>query len=73
MIELYGLHPVEGANVPINSNLHTLELTGLDWNGKKLAVSLRFATAQKEKGVTMQLAVRAEDLEVCQLVIDAVE
>jgi coatomer protein complex subunit gamma len=66
------MEPLGGSEVPSSTSVHTLNLSGLvcGGGGKVLARSrMTFAAGQ---GVTMELAVRAEQADAAQLVISAI-
>jgi coatomer protein complex subunit gamma len=61
-----------GTETPANASVHTLQLSGLAaGGGGKVLVRCRM-TYSKGQGVTLELGVRAEKQEVCDLVVAAV-
>ena len=61
-----------GSENPAMTNLHTLQLSGLvGGDGGKVLVRCRMTFA-KGQGVALELAVRAEKQEACDLVLAAV-
>lgn len=61
-----------GTEVPSSTSVHTLQLSGLVTGaGGKVLVRCRMTYSQGQ-GVTLELGVRAEKQEVCDLVLAAV-
>jgi coatomer protein complex subunit gamma len=61
-----------GSDTPASTSVHTLQLSGLvAGGGGKVLVRCRM-TFSKGQGVTLELAVRAEQQSVCDLVLAAV-
>lgn len=61
-----------GSEHPPSTSVHTLQLSGLVMGGGgKVLVRCRM-TFSREQGVTLELSVRAEKQEICDLVLAAV-
>ncbi|KAJ7269253.1 adaptin N terminal region-domain-containing protein [Mycena haematopus] len=72
IIEVLNMEPLGGTEVPTSSSVHTLQLSGLViGGGGKVLVRCRMTFSQGV-GVTLELGVRAEKQDVCQLVVSAV-
>ncbi|KAF7325415.1 Coatomer subunit gamma [Mycena venus] len=72
IIEVLNMEPLGGTEVPTSSSVHTLQLSGLvTGGGGKVLVRCRMTFSQGV-GVTLELGVRAEKQDVCQLVVNAV-
>ncbi|KAF8167428.1 adaptin N terminal region-domain-containing protein [Crassisporium funariophilum] len=72
IIEVLNMEPLGGSEVPSSTSVHTLQLSGLViGGGGKVLVRSRM-TYSRGQGVTLELAVRAEKQEVCDLVLAAV-
>ncbi|KAJ7611001.1 adaptin N terminal region-domain-containing protein [Roridomyces roridus] len=72
IIEVLNMEPLGGTEVPTSSSVHTLQLSGLvTGGGGKVLVRCRMTYSQGV-GVTLELGVRAEKQDVCQLVVNAV-
>ncbi|SPO42390.1 probable coatomer gamma-2 subunit [Moesziomyces antarcticus] len=74
LIELMGMMPLGGTESPSSTSVHTLTLSGAVANpGKPVKALARcrmtFASGQ---GVTMELSVRADSDEACQLIMSAI-
>lgn len=66
------MEPLGGSEIPASAATHTLQLSGLvTGGGGKVLVRCRMNFLRGE-GVTLELAVRAEKQEVCDLVLAAV-
>ena len=72
IIEILGMEPLGGTEVPSSPSVHTLQLSGLlIGGGGKILVRCRM-TFSRGSGVTLELGVRAEKQEACDLVLAAV-
>ncbi|CCM03658.1 uncharacterized protein FIBRA_05802 [Fibroporia radiculosa] len=72
IIEILNMQPLGGTEDPQSPTVHTLQLSGLVSGGcGKVLVRCRMAYS-KAQGVTLELAVRAEQDSVCQLVVSAI-
>ncbi|EDR15856.1 coatomer protein [Laccaria bicolor S238N-H82] len=72
IIEVLNMEPLGGSEVPSSTSVHTLQLSGLvTGGGGKVLVRCRM-TFSRGQGVTLELGVRAEKQEVCNLVLTAV-
>ncbi|KAI4528718.1 Coatomer, gamma subunit [Schizophyllum commune Loenen D] len=72
IIEILGMEPLGGTEVPSSPSVHTLQLSGLlIGGGGKVLVRCRM-TFSRGSGVTLELGVRAEKQEACDLVLAAV-
>ncbi|KAJ7637676.1 coatomer subunit gamma [Mycena polygramma] len=72
IIEVLNMEPLGGTEVPTSTSVHTLQLSGLvTGGGGKVLVRCRMTFSQGV-GVTLELGVRAEKQDVCQLVVNAV-
>lgn len=68
------MQPLGGSEVPTSTSVHTLNLSGTvatPNQGAKVLARCRM-TFQAGQGVTMELSVRAESDEACQLVLGAI-
>ena len=66
------MEPLGGTEVPTSTSVHTLQLSGLVMGGGgKVLVRCRMTFSHGE-GVTLELGVRAEKQEACNLVLAAV-
>lgn len=66
------MEPLGGTESPTSASVHALQLSGLVvGGGGKVLVRCRM-TYSRDQGVTLELAVRAEKQEVCDLVLAAV-
>lgn len=66
------MEPLGGSENPTSTSVHTLQLSGLVvGGGGKVLVRCRMSFASST-GVTLELAVRAEKQEACNLVIAAI-
>lgn len=72
IIEVLNMEPLGGSEAPSSTSVHTLQLSGLVIGGAgKVLVRCRM-TFSRGQGVTLELSVRAEKQEVCDLVLAAV-
>ncbi|KAJ3503247.1 hypothetical protein NLJ89_g8517 [Agrocybe chaxingu] len=72
IIEVLNMEPLGGTENPSSTSVHTLQLSGLvTGGGGKVLVRCRM-TYSRGQGVTLELGVRAERQEVCDLVLAAV-
>ncbi|KAJ7757433.1 coatomer subunit gamma [Mycena metata] len=72
IVEVLNMEPLGGTEVPTSTSVHTLQLSGLvTGGGGKVLVRCRMTFSQGV-GVTLELGVRAEKQDVCQLVVNAV-
>jgi coatomer subunit gamma len=72
IIEILHMEPLGGSENPSSSSLHTLQLSGLVTGGVgKVLVRCRMTYASGQ-GVTLELGVRAEKQEACDLVVAAI-
>jgi coatomer protein complex subunit gamma len=66
------MEPLGGTENPSSPSLHTLQLSGLvAGGGGKVLVRCRMTFASGQ-GVTLELGVRAEKQEACDLVVAAI-
>jgi len=66
------MEPLGGTESPTSTSVHTLQLSGLvAGGGGKVLVRCRM-TFSRGEGVTLELGVRAEKQEACNLVLAAV-
>ncbi|KAH6922665.1 hypothetical protein HPB50_017474 [Hyalomma asiaticum] len=73
IIQFLGMQVCERSDkVPDGKSSHTLLLAGVYRGGHDVLVRARLATTGIAQGVTMNLAVRSKDLDVCQVIISAV-
>ncbi|KAF9469702.1 coatomer subunit gamma [Collybia nuda] len=72
IIEVLNMDPLGGTETPTSTSVHTLQLSGLVIGGAgKVLVRCRM-TFSRGEGVTLELGVRAEKQEACDLVVAAV-
>ncbi|TDL28145.1 coatomer subunit gamma [Rickenella mellea] len=70
--EILNMEPLGGSQNPTSSSVHTLQLSGLvTGGGGKVLVRCRM-TYSSGQGVTLELGVRAETKEACDLVVAAI-
>lgn len=66
------MEPLGGTEIPQSTSVHTLQLSGLvTGGGGKVLVRCRM-TFSSGQGVTLELGVRAERQDACDLVLAAV-
>ena len=66
------MEPLGGSEIPQSTSVHTLQMSGLVVGGGGKVLARCRMTFAKGQGVTLELAVRAESQEVCDLVLAAV-
>lgn len=72
IIEVLNMEALGGTEAPTSQSIHTLQLSGLaTGGGGKVLVRCRM-TFSRDSGVTLELGVRADKQEVCDLVLAAV-
>ncbi|KAF8624211.1 hypothetical protein AX15_005977 [Amanita polypyramis BW_CC] len=72
IVEVLNMEPLGGTEAPSSTSVHTLQLSGLvAGGGGKVLVRCRM-TYSRDQGVTLELSVRAERQEACDLVLAAV-
>ena len=72
IIEILNMEPLGGSQNPTSTSVHTLQLSGLlTGGGGKILVRCRM-TFSRGQGVTLELGVRAEKAEACNLVLAAI-
>ncbi|KAG6846078.1 hypothetical protein H0H87_006442 [Tephrocybe sp. NHM501043] len=72
IIEVLKMEPLGGSETPTSTSVHTLQLSGLvAGGGGKVVVRCRMTFSQGA-GVTLELGVRAEKQEACDLVVAAI-
>lgn len=70
--EILNMEPLGGSEHPSSTSVHTLQLSGLlIGGGGKVLVRCRM-TYSSNAGVTLELGVRAEKQEACDLVVAAI-
>ncbi|TFK26805.1 coatomer subunit gamma [Coprinopsis marcescibilis] len=72
IIEVLNMEPLGGSESPTSTSVHTLQLSGLATGGGGKVLARCRMTFSRDSGVTLELSVRAEKQEVCDLVIAAV-
>jgi len=72
IIEVLGMEPLGGSENPTSTSVHTLQLSGLVTGGGGKVLARCRMTFSRGQGVTLELGVRAEKQEVCDLVLAAV-
>ncbi|EAU92615.1 coatomer subunit gamma [Coprinopsis cinerea okayama7 len=72
IIEVLNMEPLGGTETPQSTSVHTLQLSGLATGGGGKVLARCRMTYSRGAGVTLELSVRAEKQEVCDLVIAAV-
>ncbi|KAK7063804.1 coatomer subunit gamma [Favolaschia claudopus] len=72
IIEVLNMEPLGGTEIPTSSSVHTLQLSGLVTGGGGKVLARCRMTFSQGVGVTLELGVRAEKQDVCQLVVNAV-
>ncbi|KAA1467767.1 coatomer subunit gamma [Dentipellis sp. KUC8613] len=72
IVEILNMEPLGGTQNPTSTSIHTLQLSGLlIGGGGKILVRARM-TFSRGQGVTLELGVRAEKPEACNLVLAAI-
>ncbi|KAJ7784729.1 armadillo-type protein [Mycena metata] len=72
IVEVLNMELLGGTEVPTSTSVHALQLSGLvTGGGGKVLVRCRMTFSQGV-GITLELEVRAEKQDVCQLVVNAV-
>ncbi|KAJ7508610.1 coatomer subunit gamma [Mycena galericulata] len=72
IIEVLNMEPLGGTEIPASTSVHTLQLSGLVTGGGGKVLARCRMTFSQGVGVTLELGVRAEKQDVCQLVVNAV-
>lgn len=72
IIEILSMEPLGNSQNPTSTSVHTMQLSGLViGGGGKVLVRCRM-TYSSGQGVTLEVSVRAERQEVCNLVMTAI-
>lgn len=66
------MEPLGGTEAPASTSVHTLQLSGLVSGGGGKVLARCRMTYSQDQGVTLELSVRAERQEACDLVLAAV-
>ncbi len=66
------MEPLGGSETPQSTSVHTLNLSGIVSGGGGKVLARCRMTFSKGTGVTLELGVRAEKQEACNLVLTAV-
>ncbi|PCH34082.1 coatomer subunit gamma [Wolfiporia cocos MD-104 SS10] len=69
IIEILNMQPLGGTEDPQSPSVHTLQLSGLVVGCGKVLVRCRM-TYSKAQGVTLELGVRAEEQQACNLIVE---
>ena len=74
LVELFGMQPLGGSEMPTSSSVHTLTLSGLVALPKKPAKVLARCrmTFEQGQGVTMELSIKGEQQTAVDLVLSAI-
>ena len=73
IVEILNMEPLGGSQNPaVGTTVHTLQLAGLLTGGGGKIVARCRMTFSRGEGVTLELGVRGEKQEACQLVIAAI-
>ncbi|KAG8732322.1 coatomer subunit gamma [Ceratobasidium sp. 414] len=72
LIEILGMEPLGGTEVPTSKSVHTLQLSGLVVGGGGKVLARCRMTYAAGDGVTLELGVRAEKEEAARLVVGAI-
>ncbi|KAF9010306.1 Coatomer, gamma subunit [Hymenopellis radicata] len=72
IIEVLNMEPLGGSETPQSTSVHTLNLSGIVSGGGGKVLARCRMTFSKGTGVTLELGVRAEKQEACNLVLAAV-
>ncbi|KAF9270770.1 coatomer subunit gamma [Marasmius fiardii PR-910] len=72
LVEVLKMEPLGGSEVPTSTSVHTLQMSGLVIGGGGKVLARCRMTFARGQGVTLELAVRAESQQVCDLVLAAV-
>ncbi|KAG9290005.1 hypothetical protein G9A89_010311 [Geosiphon pyriformis] len=71
LIGLLGMSAVENSGAPQSTSVHTLLLSGMFLGGVKLLAKSRMTYAPSN-GVTMELSIRSQNLEISRFVVGAI-
>jgi coatomer subunit gamma len=71
LIDLLSLQPLEGSDSAVSPSMHSMKLSGRTISGERVVALARMAFSQRS-GVTIKLSSRSQDVDVAQLVLDAV-
>jgi coatomer subunit gamma len=66
------MEPLGGTEAPTSTSVHTLHLSGLVGGGGGKALARCRMTFSKDQGVTLEIAVRAETQQACDLILATV-
>ena len=72
IVEVLNMEALGGTEAPTSTSVHTLQLSGLVTGGGGKVLARCRMTYSREQGVTLELSVRAERQEACDLVLAAV-
>lgn len=72
IIEVLNMEPLGGSETPQSTSVHTLNLSGIVSGGGGKVLARCRMTFSRGQGVTLELGVRAEKQEACNLVLAAV-
>lgn len=72
LIEVLGMEPLGGTEQPASTSVHTLNMSGMVAGGGGKVLARCRMTFQSGQGVTLELAVRAEQDAAVQLVMAAI-
>ncbi|KAF6754279.1 coatomer subunit gamma [Ephemerocybe angulata] len=72
IVEVLNMEPLGGSEIPTSDSVHTLQLSGLATGGGGKVLARCRMTYSRGTGVTIELGVRAEKQEVCDLVVAAI-
>ncbi|KAG8707057.1 coatomer subunit gamma [Ceratobasidium sp. 395] len=72
LIEILGMEPLGGTEIPTSKSVHTLQLSGLVVGGGGKVLARCRMTYAAGDGVTLELGVRAEKEEAARLVVGAI-
>ncbi|PWN89809.1 putative coatomer gamma-2 subunit [Acaromyces ingoldii] len=75
LVDLLGMQPLGGSELPSSTSVHTLTLSGYVATSptkQKVLARCRMTFSTKAEGVTMELAVRGESEEAVQLIMGAI-
>ncbi|KIL71591.1 hypothetical protein M378DRAFT_155184 [Amanita muscaria Koide BX008] len=72
IVEVLNMEALGGTEAPTSTSVHTLQLSGLVTGGGGKVLTRCRMTYSQDQGVTLELSVRAESREACDLVLAAV-
>ena len=72
IIAALNMEPYENSHIPTTPYIHTMQSSGIVIGGAGIALVQCRMTYASSSGVLIELAARAEKLEVCKLIVSAI-